>query len=64
MVNGEPLDSLNLTNVEVTPGPGQNLVFQGVPLEYNVTTVQCIALLSNGNTQTSSNNGTLLVQGS
>ena len=62
MVNGSLLDSLNLTNAEVTH-EGVGLLFQEVPLEFNGTTVQCSVILRNGDTQTS-NTGTLLVQGS
>ena len=61
MVNGLPLDSLNLTNVEENRDRTR-LIFREVPLEDNGTTVQCTALLRTGITSTS-NTGILLVQG-
>ena len=63
IINGVPFDSLTLTDVSEVIFGGQSLEFRDVPPEYNGTIVQCTVLLRTNSTQTSSNNGTLLVQG-
>ena len=45
----------------INVGGGGSLIFNNVPLDYNGTTVQCIAT-TNGNVKRT-NNSTLLVQG-
>ena len=65
LVNGSPLEDLNLMNV-LTDFSEINrvgsLVIDPITLEYNATTIQCIATFSSGNTS-HSNTATLLVQG-
>ena len=68
LVNGTELDSLNLTNVTSTletAGTRKqgSLVFTQIPVEYNTTTVNCIAMTMNENL-TAAQNSTLLIQGS
>ena len=67
LVNGTELDSLNLTNVRATletAGTRKRwrLLFTQIPVEYNTTTVNCIAMTMNENL-TATQNSTLLIQG-
>ena len=62
LVNGTLLEQPYPTGVtNETARTGGNLIFNNVPLDYNGTTVQCIANIS-GNVRRT-NIGTLLVQG-
>ena len=65
LVNGSPLEDLNLMNVltdfnEITTAG--SLVIDPITLEYNITTIQCIVTFNSGTTS-HSNTATLLVQG-
>ena len=68
LVNGTELGSLNLMNVTSrleTSASGRkrgSLVFTQIPVEYNTTTVKCIAMTMNENL-TAAQNSTLLIQG-
>ena len=67
LVNGTELERLNLTNVTPileTAGTikRRRLVFTQIPVEYNTTTVNCIAMTMNENL-TAIQNSTLLIQG-
>ena len=68
LVNGTELETLNLTNVTSTletAGTSKkwSLNFTKIPVEYNTTTVKCIAMTMNENL-TADQNSTLLIQGS
>ena len=62
LINGTQLENLNLSNVNAmfSNGVGRLEIFH-IPLEYNDTTIQCIANFGNRNEP--SNILTLLVQG-
>ena len=62
LINGTLLEESYPMGVTTeTSSTGRNLIFNNVPLNYNGTTVQCIAN-TNGNVRRT-NIGTLLVQG-
>lgn len=65
LINGTPLESLNLMNVteEFTSiGDGVGILyFTNLPEDYNMTRIQCEATLSSGSTSLSINGVILLI---
>lgn len=65
IVNGSSLENITNALTQFTPIPGSGvgtLTFSNLSLSYNVTSIQCISNLQEGNAA-HSNTATLLIQG-